>query len=556
MFGLMNPPRNCASSCDNLYDSHRKHYCGTCKTIGQHYGQSARLMLNFDAVFLAELLSLFSKDDTASWQPALQKVNLCWQMPEKNSQDSVALQYAATTNVLLGELKIKDNIGDSGKKRWKMLHRFFSTSFSKAKKQLEDWKVDTNEILNLAKEQEKLEQATPNCTNSIAALLQHYATPTAKITARIFEKGTQVIAQEDAASKMYELGYAYGVLAYILDAFTDLESDISKKEFNPIAVYHHGRERLSEAQLEDIRNLILNQQDTVIQIIKELDIAEAHQISFATRLESSIALELYKERFVPTSMKESLKHRWDSAKEKANNLFCHQSKGLLQLKYYLVVFAVFFAPHATEEILPAESKSMVFSWIGLMTALMGSVAFGIFYNSPREKSKRQLKREERRKRREEKKQENFMKRFFNAIKKLKSNCIGDACDACVEIFFLVVYFGVAAFAVIGAIVGLIGFILLQPWGAILLIIALVSALLVAGFGYFAEFFETLLDSALMIAFIFSIIIAVICIIAIIVAILALLAAFNPFVLAVLIVASVVLLALILMTIFSEVFDYM
>ncbi len=43
MFGLMKRPP-------------REPYCGTCKTMGERYGQKTRLLLNHDTVFLAELL--------------------------------------------------------------------------------------------------------------------------------------------------------------------------------------------------------------------------------------------------------------------------------------------------------------------------------------------------------------------------------------------------------------------------------------------------------------------------------------------------------------------
>lgn len=39
------------------YNNFRLNYCGTCKSIAKMYGHKERLFLNFDVVFLSELLS-------------------------------------------------------------------------------------------------------------------------------------------------------------------------------------------------------------------------------------------------------------------------------------------------------------------------------------------------------------------------------------------------------------------------------------------------------------------------------------------------------------------
>ena len=85
MFGLMRGPKGCATDeqTKQQYKYHRKHYCGTCKVMGVEYNQTSRLLLNFDTVFLAELLSLLDNEDTDVWEDSLQKVNLCWAMPKK-----------------------------------------------------------------------------------------------------------------------------------------------------------------------------------------------------------------------------------------------------------------------------------------------------------------------------------------------------------------------------------------------------------------------------------------------------------------------------------------
>jgi hypothetical protein len=82
MFGLLQPQNSCSSKKNNLdYSYHRRHYCRTCKAIEQNYNQQSRLMLNFDTVFLSELLSQIEKEDPNGWEKNLQAVNTCFSMP-------------------------------------------------------------------------------------------------------------------------------------------------------------------------------------------------------------------------------------------------------------------------------------------------------------------------------------------------------------------------------------------------------------------------------------------------------------------------------------------
>jgi hypothetical protein len=101
-------------------------YCGSCKTIGAMYGQKARLLLNHDMVFLAELL--MEKSGQPEWTAAHRSFN-CMAMPKEHPQ---ALQYAATAAVVLAHFQIEDQIMDSNGWPWRAVRRLFSLSYRKA----------------------------------------------------------------------------------------------------------------------------------------------------------------------------------------------------------------------------------------------------------------------------------------------------------------------------------------------------------------------------------------------------------------------------------------
>src|SRR5947209_16826565 len=103
MFGLMRF-RGEPGAVDVQKRQWRMHYCGTCKTIGRNYGQKARLLLNHDTVFLAELLTVLTSEKVEQWSPAYQSWN-CLSLP-KDDEAPAVLRYVSAVTMLLSDYKI------------------------------------------------------------------------------------------------------------------------------------------------------------------------------------------------------------------------------------------------------------------------------------------------------------------------------------------------------------------------------------------------------------------------------------------------------------------
>src|SRR4051812_7512189 len=113
MYGLMRAGI-CSRRTERAY--HRRlHYCGTCKTMGRLYGQRSRLLLNNDAVFLAELLTAMTPGARAAsdWDRAFQSYS-CLALPASAEEMPLALQVAATATLVMSEFKVADQLDDSG----------------------------------------------------------------------------------------------------------------------------------------------------------------------------------------------------------------------------------------------------------------------------------------------------------------------------------------------------------------------------------------------------------------------------------------------------------
>ena len=85
-------------------------YCGLCRTLGNRYGKTAQLILNYDFVFLALLLAKPEGEGTFPCCPCPVhpwRKKTCW-------LGSPALDEAADATVILTWWKLQDAIRDGG----------------------------------------------------------------------------------------------------------------------------------------------------------------------------------------------------------------------------------------------------------------------------------------------------------------------------------------------------------------------------------------------------------------------------------------------------------
>lgn len=429
MFGLMRPKRQCSSTCScsqeqATYLLHRQHYCGTCKAIGKKFDHKSRLLLNFDTVFLAELLSELDYQSTDTWEGNLQVVNTCFTMP-KDDQLPFSLEYAAHTSALLGALKIDDNIKDNGRFRWRMIQQAYQKTFKKAYQQLETWGLNMTKIDQWIIQQVQLEQQSVVYADNIEEHLLYYAAPTAAITSELFTLGGNLLSNK---SDLKALGLAFGQLIYLLDAFEDYEKDVFEGVFNPLALFWPEERSLTNAALEQVRQLLLQLEQNISMHIEQLSISDAAKARFLGRLTSNLALRIYRDRVVPKTLKERWVLRWEQAKETAEQLSCKPHTSVRQINFYMIAVAVFINPEA-QNYLPAEGKWEVFQWSLLFTTILATLGL-----VPIVRKRRKQKRQERRERRRQRRLQRRANKLASAGIKNSfwSDCCGACCSGCCE----------------------------------------------------------------------------------------------------------------------------
>jgi hypothetical protein len=367
MFGLMRA-KKCGLSDDEKH-FRRLNYCGTCKTIGSMYGQKARLLLNHDTVFLAEILSALSGENVADWEKSYQSFN-CLNLP--NGEMPFPLQFAATTNVILTEFKLADHITDEGKRRFKLARNAFSNEFERAKKLLTEWNfplAEVKAILNSQNEREISEKS-----------LDALAFPTAQTTAIFFREGVNGIGRNELENLAFELGFAFGKLVYLLDAFEDYEKDFRRSQFNAFrSAFDLKEEKLSAETKRKMTAILHEIEGEITEKISALPIAENQRTLFISRLSQNLHKKLKTNLPVLKTHqtcvikpKQTFTQRWQNAKDKAQALARNYSWQMPLVFLFVFAFALVAPAQSREAKSARECFDLSFNLM-FLGAIFGSV---------------------------------------------------------------------------------------------------------------------------------------------------------------------------------------
>lgn len=205
------------------YEVYRAAYCGLCRAMGHVTGQTSRLTLSYDLVFLAAVRMILEETE-----PEFEK-HICLAHPTKKRsimKDNSALRYTAAMSAVLADAKNSDDFADEHglKKARSVLAKPLLTHMTKrADKALPE---DTDKkIAALLAQLTELEKQ--GCTSADEA-----AEAFGETLALAFSIGLTG-EKETLAQK---IGRSTGRFIYLCDAADDMTDDIKKKRYNPIAL--------------------------------------------------------------------------------------------------------------------------------------------------------------------------------------------------------------------------------------------------------------------------------------------------------------------------------
>jgi hypothetical protein len=222
MFGLVKI-YSCSLS-NNEKKDYMSLYCGTCKSIARLYGQSPRLYLNSDIVFLAGIIKDTSPEDGYCESASAGK---CFSLPDLDSIPA-HLKFAAYANAMLAYMTLEDKILDEKK----ILKRIpFKILRSIQKRKLSPVKDDLLEFRELMQTQLARENDNiPVNLKSFSSRLGYYSEVTEKMILLTMKKSG--IPGNDSLSLIFS---KFGRLLYVLDALEDFDEDKASGNFNALS---------------------------------------------------------------------------------------------------------------------------------------------------------------------------------------------------------------------------------------------------------------------------------------------------------------------------------
>lgn len=344
MFGLMRA-RTCAKHTEP-WREWRNHYCGTCKTIGARYGQAARMALNHDTVFLAELLTALS---SSFEQSAAYRSFNCMSQPKTDAEMPAVLRYAAAATLVLAEFKVLDHIEDTGRRRWRALGLVFSGAFQKARRDLLALGFPVARLQEVLHQQSAKERGGRS--------FAEFSAPTAEATSMFFAHGATVVG---FAGDLSQLGYKFGELAYLLDAFEDFEKDLASGAFNAIRAAGGATKREVLPKLQALSEQIREELERHL----KPDAAAA----FASRLKANLDTKLGLHLCAPKVRggRPSRKLRWTRAVEFAKGISSGSPRWRAGATVLAVAVVAYLVPsHSRAASTPSECLSLGFNLMAL-----------------------------------------------------------------------------------------------------------------------------------------------------------------------------------------------
>lgn len=205
---------------------YRACYCGLCHALGRRYGVFARMILNYDLVFLAMLLSDGDTPRCGEKRCLVHPIH-----PRCFCEKTEALDAAADVSVLLTWWQLQDGIADHGFwGGWK--YRFLSLLLRRAYRKAKALRPELDEQIRThldklsALEREKC--AVPDeAADAFALLLRD--------TAALAPQGVKRRVLE-------ELLYHLGRWIYLVDALDDLKEDSRSGNYNPLLLRYETRD--------------------------------------------------------------------------------------------------------------------------------------------------------------------------------------------------------------------------------------------------------------------------------------------------------------------------
>lgn len=233
MYGYIRPDKDTLSVENQEF--YYAHFCGLCKTAGKNHGQLSRFLVSYDITFL-DIFMRAATGDMAEITEGKCVANL--RKTRKIAAATELTKLVSDVSVLLGYLKLTDDIIDGGGFRRRLARRGIRRAYKQAKRAHGAFWGQIKALY------EGLRACEAHGGQNIDAAA-HYFAETLSVCA-VYISDTQsnksfTIEETEAIREMF---YNLGKWIYIADAVDDLPEDRKTHNYNPLA----GADSLDEAR--------------------------------------------------------------------------------------------------------------------------------------------------------------------------------------------------------------------------------------------------------------------------------------------------------------------
>lgn len=198
----------------------RRMYCGLCHTLGERYGQAARLILNYDFTYLAVLLSVPEEETVRSGRCAVKAFR---RRDYRASDEAMAL--AADESVILAYWQARDGVADHDwfhGLKYRGISALLEPAYRKAAAIRPTFdEAVRRQLTRLAQLEKENCGSIDEAADAFAALLEFAAAEVDDpVRRRVLE----------------QLLYHLGRWVYLIDAADDLKKDAGSGNYNPVAL--------------------------------------------------------------------------------------------------------------------------------------------------------------------------------------------------------------------------------------------------------------------------------------------------------------------------------
>ncbi len=213
MFGFVNAnPKSLSEEERAVYQAF---YCGLCRELKKRGGQKCEILLNYDSVFLALLLSgLYEPPENSfSFKCAVHPLKT------REAYENEFISYAADIDIILSYESLKDRVHEGGALAYKKLLSSLEKIYGSSAGKYED-KAKAAALCV-----EKTTEAEEKKVSDIDVL--------SSFTGEMLG-GCFVRKKDEFSEKLFSCGFYLGKYIYLLDAYYDYLSDRKKHRFNPL----------------------------------------------------------------------------------------------------------------------------------------------------------------------------------------------------------------------------------------------------------------------------------------------------------------------------------